>query len=268
MYPNPCGQRARRNRTTMIPFSFIHASVIMMLTLGHAFISFAPLSSVQRTKHNDDEVDCNLFFADDREVLAEDTTTAVAVREDETSSNQVIDDPTGGCGEGFFASEDGNYCVFDYDAAAEAFGTAVEEDMVNDAEQYWEELENRNASRKKFGLAPLTPEEFVALQGQIHIIEARQQEKLLKEQEKSAVAAGVAADNERDQRLSPSNLLKGFMGAVMQDTCESNYDCQRPEVCCDFGFNKRCCEGGRTSRQLKQEYAMVPVHSAVSTRIE
>mmetsp|Transcript_1980 Transcript_1980/g.3138 ORF Transcript_1980/g.3138 Transcript_1980/m.3138 type:complete len:136 (+) Transcript_1980:918-1325(+) len=131
--------------------------------------------------------------------------------------------------------------------------------MVDDADHYWEELENQNAARKKFGVDPLTPEQYVALQGQIHQMQTEQQETLLKQQEQLAAAARIAADNEKEQRLSPSNIFKDFMNAVMKDTCESNYDCQKPEVCCDFGFNKMCCSSGQMTNNLKLEYAMVPV---------
>ena len=29
-----------------------------------------------------------------------------------------------------------------------------------------------------------------------------------------------------------------------KNTCESNFDCTRPELCCDFGFMKKCCASG------------------------
>lgn len=235
---NSLGQGTKK--IAIVVSTVLNVSVVM-LSLGHAFIS----PPAQQMKRHDGV--STILFASEGDFLTKITTI---VRED--AANQ-------GCGEGFYASEDGSFCVFDYDAAAEAFGTAEKEEMVNDPDHYWEELENQNTSRKKFGLDPLTPEQYVALQGQIHQMQAEQQEKLVKQQEQLAAAARVAANNEKDQRLSPSNLLKDFMSAVMQNTCESNYDCQRPEVCCDFGFNKKCCDGGKMNRELKHEYAMIPV---------
>ena len=72
--------------------------------------------------------------------------------------------------------------------------------------------------------------------------------------DKEASAAASAADSK-----GVSGILKGLFGSVFEDTCESNYDCNRPEVCCDFGFKKTCCEGGKTAKNLYGELATVPV---------
>ena len=72
--------------------------------------------------------------------------------------------------------------------------------------------------------------------------------------DKEASVAAAAADSK-----GVSGILKGFFGSVFEDTCESNYDCDRPEVCCDFGFKKTCCEGGKTAKNLYGEFATVPV---------
>jgi len=218
-----------------------HLSVALLVSIACAFVS--PPSEPRTTKGG--QAVPSTLFASDKSMFFADTPT----------SERLDDDPTdGGCGEGFLASEDGDLCVFDYDAAALAFGTAPEEEMVDDAEHYWEELENENASRKKFGLKSLTPEQFVVLQAQIHQLGADQREKMSRQREESA-----AATKKKEREDALPNLLKGFMDAAFRDTCESNYDCERPEVCCDFNFRKMCCSSGETSRNLQHEYAMVPV---------
>jgi hypothetical protein len=53
--------------------------------------------------------------------------------------------------------------------------------------------------------------------------------------------------------------LMGQFFNMFADTCESNFDCRYPEVCCDLGFKKSCCSSGQTARNLRLEYATVPV---------
>ena len=191
-------------------------------------------------------------------------TDAVVVKADENTEANP-------CGEGFYpvAGEHGQVCVFDYEAASNSFGTAVEEhkrndDIVCDADDYWNELEEKNKVRRKYGLDPLTPEQFVVLQAEILEMEetnrkkfqdAKVEAKAIRDKEASVAAA--AADSK-----GVSSILKGFFGSVFEDTCESNYDCDRPEVCCDFGFKKMCCEGRKTARDLYGEFATVPVHQS------
>ena len=227
-------------------------NTILLLSIGHAF-NTCPSAL---TRNNNDgrhsscilaseKKDINMFFASDEKDTNNDITTKVRVCDD--------DDPTGGCGEGFYKVEgkDGPSCVFDYEAAAKAFGTADEDELIDNADEYWIQLEKQNAARKKFGMKPLTPEQYVVLQGQIHSMKEEQQVKLLEQQEK------LAAASKKEQQ---SSLLQDFIKNVMQDTCESNYDCTRPEVCCDFGFKKMCCSAGDTvTRGVKHEFEMIPV---------
>jgi hypothetical protein len=171
-----------------------------------------------------------------------------------------VDDNT--CGEGFYPvkGEHGGVCVFDYEAAATSFGIATkEQEFVCDANDYWKELEERNQARKKFDMAPLTPEQFVVLQTQIMGMEVKGQEKLAvaknkrEKEEESAAAAALLVDDGKS-----NSVLKDFLG-LFEDTCESNYDCNRPMVCCDFGFKRQCCDGGKTAKSLYGEYALIPV---------
>lgn len=96
-------------------------------------------------------------------------------------------------------------------------------------------LEKKNAARKKFGLDPLSLEEFAELQEEVSQLDAQQKQR-------SAVsAAEMAAKKKKEER---GGIFKKLFNNALQDTCESNWDCQRPEVCCDFGFKKMCCSSG------------------------
>lgn len=162
------------------------------------------------------------------------------------------------CGEGFYPAkgEHGDVCVFDYDAAATGFGTATEErDVTCDADDYWRELEAKNELRRKYGLKPLTPEQFVVLRAQISEMEVEARK------EQDAARRTIREDREEAaaSRDKGSGAFRNFVSGIFRDTCESNFDCQRPEVCCDFGFKKTCCNGGETAKSLYGEYATVPV---------
>jgi len=99
----------------------------------------------------------------------------------------------------------------------------------------WEALEKKNLARKKFGLAPLTPEEFMDLQEQVKELDHQQQQR---------AAAAAAEMAEKKAKEEDSGFFKKLFGEVLSDTCESNFDCERPQVCCDFVFKKMCCSSG------------------------
>lgn len=94
--------------------------------------------------------------------------------------------------------------------------------------------ESKNQSRKKFGLQPITPDEFIQIQ-----IETKELE--VKQQQKAAEIATSSAAEMTNKKESFTNKLFSFA----KNTCEDNWDCQRPEVCCDFGFKKMCCRSGQ-----------------------
>jgi len=98
-----------------------------------------------------------------------------------------------------------------------------------------EALERKNLARKKFGLKPLTPEEFMDLQKKVQELDVQQQQR--------AAAAAAEMAQKKSKQENPG-FFKKLFGEAMKDTCDSNYDCQRPEVCCDFGFKKMCCSSG------------------------
>mmetsp|Transcript_3761 Transcript_3761/g.7872 ORF Transcript_3761/g.7872 Transcript_3761/m.7872 type:complete len:288 (-) Transcript_3761:282-1145(-) len=227
------------------------------------------------------------------------------------------------CGEGFATrtGPDGEYCSLDFEAVAEHPMPA----------SYWDGLARQNASRKKFGQPPLTPEQYVALQAQNRSIgEKRLNDAILlafsqfdanddgvvtlkelklglegvlrMELTETSVrkvmehfdTSGdgllqpdefVTTDRLRvqleavakeEQRLldassqgdSPMGIFGGFLknlSAQFESTCESNFDCDRPEVCCDLGFRKMCCSSGSMAKNLQLEYAYATIPASTST---
>jgi len=94
----------------------------------------------------------------------------------------------------------------------------------------------KNQSRKKFGLKPLSPSEFVEIETQVAEMEKLQRAK---------AASWTAAETANRQPKKEKSPLSKIFGNIFDDTCESNFDCQRPEVCCDLGFKKMCCSSGQ-----------------------
>lgn len=114
-----------------------------------------------------------------------------------------------------------------------------------------EAYDAKNASRKKFGLPPISPDEFIQI--------ALETEELEQNQRQKAAAAAHAA--EMAQKPKKQSFMNRLFGNVLQDTCESNFDCERPEVCCDFGFKKQCCRSGMGVNNLVpgQQLQRIPV---------
>lgn len=54
--------------------------------------------------------------------------------------------------------------------------------------------------------------------------------------------ARIESQKTRDK--NNNNFLSNIFGGVLKNGCESNFDCERPEVCCDVGFKKICCSNG------------------------
>ena len=119
----------------------------------------------------------------------------------------------------------------------------------------WDALERKNLARKKFGLKPLSPEEFMELQKEVQELDVQQKEK-------ATVAAAEMA--EKKHKEENPGFLKKLFGDAMKDTCDSNFDCERPQVCCDFGFKKMCCSSGMLilegpPRSRQGQLAEIPV---------
>ena len=117
----------------------------------------------------------------------------------------------------------------------------------------WDAYARKNASRKKFGLGPVTPEEFMETEAQIQQLASQQQQ-----QAASASAAAATEVTEKSKNRGESFLDKLF-GSIGPEACESNFDCHRPEVCCDFGFKKICCASGSMVGNRALEAPLVPV---------
>ena len=114
-------------------------------------------------------------------------------------------------------------------------------------------LERKNMSRKKFGMKPLSPDEFLELQTKVHEME--------NEAQRQQAAAAQSSDATNYPKEKKKGFLKGLFGNILDDTCETNYDCVRPELCCDFGFKKMCCSSGSMistqQRGMKQPVRVV-----------
>jgi hypothetical protein len=140
--------------------------------------------------------------------------------------------------------------------AWEAKGEATANTREDMAAMYpgmdWEAFQSRNKSRKKFGMKPLTPEEFMELQTQINQMadDAAQQAAAIAEQQRQ---------QQQQQSKRNTNFWDQIMGKIQEDTCETNFDCERPKVCCDFGFTKRCCIGGTPVGKYALQPQLVPI---------
>ncbi|GKZ01399.1 hypothetical protein MPSEU_001090700 [Mayamaea pseudoterrestris] len=118
----------------------------------------------------------------------------------------------------------------------------------------WKALEAKNKSRKKFGLQPVTPEEFMKLQTEVADLAQEQlerQQQLLQQQAQAKLSE------------PKPNFLQQLFGQALKDTCETNYDCERPMVCCDFGITKKCCSSGMRVVDGPPQYATVPVPQGI-----
>jgi len=112
-----------------------------------------------------------------------------------------------------------------------------------------ESFEQRNSYRKKYGLKPLTPDEFIEIEQKTRLLE--QETKLRKEQLTRAAVK------------RPNKKKGGLFSNLFEDTCESNFDCERPEVCCDLIVKKICCSTGVKINNMipgqQRQPALVPV---------
>jgi hypothetical protein len=93
----------------------------------------------------------------------------------------------------------------------------------------------KNKSRLKFGMPPLTPEEFIKIEEEVRAMDALNKKK-------AAYLAKQMMQSRPEKKKD--NFLSNIFGGVLKNGCESNFDCERPEVCCDVGFKKICCSNG------------------------
>jgi hypothetical protein len=110
--------------------------------------------------------------------------------------------------------------------------------MGADATLYDIDAYNRkNKSRLKFGMPPLTPEEFIKIEEEVRAMDALNKKK-------AAYLAEQLAQQAQPKKKEGENFLSNIFGGVLKNGCESNFDCERPQVCCDVGFKKICCSNG------------------------
>jgi hypothetical protein len=114
-------------------------------------------------------------------------------------------------------------------------------------------LDRKNKTRKKFGLKPLTVEEFMEIEAQVQQMGI---DETIKQQ---AATSNDAAEMPQQENKKKSGFLSNIFGQVFEDTCESNYDCKRPEICCDFGFKKQCCSSGAMVGSTEMMPVRIPI---------
>jgi len=108
---------------------------------------------------------------------------------------------------------------------------------INDSQVPYDRdaLQRKNDSRKKFGLPPITPEEFIKIDEEVRAMDAMNKKKA------AYLAEQLAQSRKKEEKDS---FLNSIFGGVLKNGCESNFDCERPQVCCDVGFKKICCSNG------------------------
>ena len=59
------------------------------------------------------------------------------------------------------------------------------------------------------------------------------------------------------EKSEKSSFFSKLFGSIA-DGCESNYDCERPQVCCDFIVKKECCASGVGVPQMQLKRVAIP----------
>lgn len=114
-------------------------------------------------------------------------------------------------------------------------------------------FEKKNDTRRKYGLAPLTPDEFNKIEAEVQKLAARTR--------KTAELAAAELSRKELAKREKVNVFGKMFSGLRKDECESNYDCERPQVCCDFIVKKMCCASGQ--RVSEPQMRMIPVPAAV-----
>jgi len=108
-------------------------------------------------------------------------------------------------------------CTTTTDVPPDTTSDGSDEAIRKDSADFMEQLERRNRSRAKFGLKPLSPEEFVELEQEVRELESKQREKL---------AANKRQQQQQSQQAvsysSPKiGLLDKIFADVIPDKCDS-----------------------------------------------
>jgi len=113
-------------------------------------------------------------------------------------------------------------------------------------------FEKKNATRRKYGLPPITQEEFTKIEAEV---------KKLAAQTRQAGEAAAELSRRELENSQKSNLLSKMFEGIMKDGCESNFDCERPQVCCDLIVKKVCCSSGVGVYDPPLQRAVVPAYA-------
>lgn len=101
-----------------------------------------------------------------------------------------------------------------------------------------EAYDQKNKSRQKFGMPPLSPEEFIRIEDEVRAMDVMNKKKA------TYLAEQIAQRRSQEKENKKGNFMSNLFGGALKNGCESNFDCERPEVCCDLGFKKMCCSNG------------------------
>jgi len=176
--------------------------------------------------------------------------------DDETNPFVVEFRGTGGIESSLFGTSNKESSLFSMSDASSGEAESVGEREGNSLFDQ-EAFDRKNNSRKKFGLPPLSVQEFEEVQAQIRQMEIAQRQKA------AAITAANAEFSNRKEKKE--GFFSKMLGGILENTCESNWDCQRPEICCDLGFKKMCCSSGvkvfngAPGQQYKRVLVPVPV---------
>eukprot|EP01082_Thalassiosira_pseudonana_P006481 g6062.t1 g6062 contig20:711009-711425(+) len=88
-------------------------------------------------------------------------------------------------------------------------------------------------------LPPLSPEEFIKIEDEIRAMDIQNKKKAAYLAEQLAQQAAA-----RKEKKEKDSFFSNIFGGALKNGCESNFDCERPQVCCDVGFKKICCSNG------------------------
>lgn len=145
--------------------------------------------------------------------------------------------------------------LFDSEASSTSLAAVSAGDKKEVDDSYpgldWDAYERKNAYRKKFGLEPLSPEEFLENEAVVNQMETQQRQR--------AASASAAAELTKQTKSRQQGFLNRLFGDLIPGQCESNFDCDRPEICCDFGFKKVCCASGTMVGNQVMQPVLVPV---------
>lgn len=145
------------------------------------------------------------------------------------------------------------------DAALPEFFDSVADaarDVVDDAkQQYFDTRGGAGASTQRRGGDPSmamgeTPFERAARE---------------RAEDAAASAARLESRAAATKKQKPKDGLVELFSRAMPQPCETSYDCESPEVCCDLVFTSVCCSGGMMmpqvglKQQLQQQAIPIPI---------